>query len=132
MRKEIEIVWHDRVVDKDAADQEEFVELIMIVMNIVCGQTGQGMEMLSILYKGITAINRNILISNEQIMICTEYHKSQAIMDDIKVWLIWYYINKDSEGRTVSFLKSDQVEDDLSTLYRFFRAFTILNISTGF
>jgi hypothetical protein len=30
--------------------------------------------------------DRNIFVQDGQIMVGTDYHKSQAVMDDVKVW----------------------------------------------
>jgi len=57
-------------------------------MNFTCGETGRGEEILSIQYKNSMDKDRNILIDDGQIQIATEYHKSQAIMDDLKVLLV--------------------------------------------
>jgi len=82
-----DVVWQERGIREYTTDQEEFLELILVAMNFTCGQTGRGMEMLSIVFKNITAADRNVILLDGQIMISTEYHKSQAIMDDIKVYL---------------------------------------------
>jgi len=82
-----EVIWQQCGTREYAAAQEEFLESVLVAMNLTCGQTGRGMEMLSIVFKNITAADRNVILLDGQIMISTEYHKSQAIMDDIKVHL---------------------------------------------
>ena len=47
-------------------------------------------KMLSIVYKNIAIIDKNVILLNDQIMINIKYHKSQSIMNDIKVYLLFY------------------------------------------
>jgi hypothetical protein len=70
----------------------EFLELLLLAINWTCGQAGRGTEMLSILYKNKMSADRNIYLLDGQVMIATEYHKSQAIMDDIKVVHLFKFI----------------------------------------
>jgi hypothetical protein len=63
----------------------EFLELLLLAINWTCGQIGRGTEMLSLLYRNKMSADRNIFVQDGQIMVGTEYHKSQAVMDDIKV-----------------------------------------------
>ena len=79
------IMWKKEWIRKYVKIQEEFMELCLMAMNFTCGQTGRGTEMLSIVYKNIAAADRNVILLDGQIMISTEYHKSQSITDDIKV-----------------------------------------------
>jgi hypothetical protein len=85
-----EITWRKNGIRKYATDQDEFLELILMTINLTCGQTGRGAEMLSIIYKNVAAADRNVIVLDGQIMISTEYHKSQAITDDIKVQIGFY------------------------------------------
>jgi hypothetical protein len=82
------IEWNQRGVGQYHRDRELFLELILLSMNFTCGETGRGQEILSIQYKNSMDKDRNILIDDGQIQIATEYHKSQAIMDDLKVSLV--------------------------------------------
>ena len=41
--------------------------------------------MLSLLFKNKMAAARNVIVQDGQVVIVTEYHKSQSMMDDIKV-----------------------------------------------
>jgi hypothetical protein len=61
-------------------------------VNFTCGETGRGEEILSIQYKNSMDNDRNILIDDGQIQIAMEYHKSQAIMDDLKVLLVYFQL----------------------------------------
>jgi hypothetical protein len=63
----------------------EFLELLLLAINWTCGQTGRGTEMLCLLYKNKMSGDRNIFVQDGQIMVGTDYHKSQAVMDDVKV-----------------------------------------------
>jgi len=64
---------------------DDFRELILVEMNWTGGLTGRGTEMESLLFENKQAAGRNIYIDDGQIKVITEYHKSQAITDDIKV-----------------------------------------------
>jgi hypothetical protein len=79
------------VMKKEAMDEytkydTQFREMILLAINWTCGQTGRGTEMLSLLYKNKMSAMRNVMIEDGQIVIETEYHKSQNITDDIKVY----------------------------------------------
>ncbi len=63
----------------------EFRELILLTINWTDGLMRRGTEILSLLFKNKMAVGRNLIVLNGQIMVAMEYHKSQAIMDDIKV-----------------------------------------------
>src|SRR5437762_13667902 len=62
-----------------------FLEYMLILMYVTCGQSGRGSEVSSLLYNYMMDRNRNILIEDGQIMFVCEYHKSMAMMDDVKV-----------------------------------------------
>ena len=47
-------------------------------------------EILSIIYKNIAIIDKNIILLNNQIMINIKYHKSQSITNNIKIYLLFY------------------------------------------
>jgi len=79
------MVMIKEATDKYTQHDIEFRELILLAINWTCGQTGRGTEMLSLLYKNKMSATRNVMIENGQIVIETEYHKSQNITDDIKV-----------------------------------------------
>ena len=87
------IEWNKRSVEQYHRDRELFLELILLSMNFTCGETGRGQEILSIQYKNSMDKDRNVLIDDGQIQIATEYHKSQAIMDDLKVSLSRFQLN---------------------------------------
>jgi len=60
-------------------------ELLCVLIILTCGQSGRGTEMTSLLYMNTMESERNILIEDGQLMLVTEYHKSMAMMDDLKV-----------------------------------------------
>src|SRR5947199_10786638 len=68
-------------VDEYTNDDIKFRELILLAINWTAGLTGRGTEMLSLLYKNKMAAARNLIVQDGQIVIVTEYHKSQSIMD---------------------------------------------------
>src|SRR5437667_21349 len=63
----------------------KFKKLLCILMMVTCGQTGRGTELTSLLYMNTMNGNRSIYIEDGQVMFITQYHKSQAIMDGLKV-----------------------------------------------
>lgn len=65
--------------------QREFLNLLAILVVLTCGSTGRGTEMLSVRYKNKNQADRNVFILEGQVMLYTEYHKSQQIMQDVKV-----------------------------------------------
>jgi hypothetical protein len=77
-------------VDEYTKNDTEFRELIVLAINWTGGLTGRGMEILSLLFKNKMAAGRNLIVWNGQLMVVTEYHKSQAITDDIKVLIDIY------------------------------------------
>jgi hypothetical protein len=77
--------WKDTEIDQYAAVQTKFLEHILIAFNIVGGLTGRGTEMLSVLYRNTSATDRHILIQDGQVIVATQYHKSQNVMDALKV-----------------------------------------------
>ena len=80
-----EIVFLAEGKEQYTRNDEEFRELLLMAVNWTCGLTGRGMEMVSLLFENKQAAARNVFIYDGQIMITTEYHKSQAITEDIKV-----------------------------------------------
>jgi hypothetical protein len=83
-------------VDEYTKHDTEFRELILLGINWTDALTGRGTEMLSLLFKNKMSAGRNVIVQNGQIMIATDYHKSQAITDDIKVCLDVYECSDNS------------------------------------
>jgi len=63
----------------------KFKKLLCVLMMLTCGQTGRGSELTSLLYMNTMNGDRSIYIEDGQVMFITQYHKSQAIMDSLKV-----------------------------------------------
>src|SRR6266496_5270353 len=72
-------------VDEYTKHDTEFRELIVLGINWTDGLMRRGTEILSLLFKNKMAVGRNLIIWNGQFLVMMEYHKSQVIMDDIKV-----------------------------------------------
>jgi hypothetical protein len=64
-------------------------ELLAILMMFTCGLSGRGTEMTSLRWMNTMDGDRNIYIEDGQIMFITEYHKSMALMDNQKVYILW-------------------------------------------
>ena len=80
-----EISFDAAAVDGYESWVNKFLENMLILMNVTCGQSGRGTEISSLLYKNMMEGNRHILIEDGQVMFVSEYHKSMAVMDDVKV-----------------------------------------------
>ena len=74
-------------VDVYTKDDIAFRELILLAINWTGELTGRGTEILSLLFKNKMAAARNVIIQDGQVILMIEYHKSQAVMDDIKVYI---------------------------------------------
>jgi len=79
------VEWKAAFVRVYILAQNTFLELILIGLNTLGGLTGRGPEILSLLYQNTPETDRHILLQAGQIVIATQYHKSQNIMDAIKV-----------------------------------------------
>lgn len=64
---------------------ENFREILALLMMFTCGLSGRGTEMTSLRWCNTMDGDRSIYIEDGQIMFVTEYHKSMALMDDQKV-----------------------------------------------
>ena len=72
-------------VDEYEADDMKFRELLAILMMITCGLSGRGTEMTSLRYINTMEGDRSMYVEDGQMMFITEYHKSMALMDEVKV-----------------------------------------------
>ena len=61
-------------------------------MNFIYKEIERNQEILFIQYKNLMNKNYNILINDEQIQIAIKYHKSQVIINDLKISLIYYQL----------------------------------------
>ena len=64
---------------------EQFREILALLMMFTCGLSGRGTEMTSLRWMNTMDGDRNIYIEDRQLMFVTEYHKSMALIDDQKV-----------------------------------------------
>ena len=80
--------WKSGFVDEYIRSQNKFLEHILIGLNTLGGLTGRGPEILSILYHNTPESDRNIILQAGQVVVTTVYHKSQNIMDVIKVYIL--------------------------------------------
>lgn len=71
--------------DNYAKWDEQFREILALLMMFTCGLSGWGTEMTSLRWMNTMNGDRSIYIEDHQLMFVTEYHKSMALMDDQKV-----------------------------------------------
>ena len=83
--QEQRIVWRVEGIKEYEKMTNEFLEYILVAMNMQGGQTGRGEEMVMMTYKNTPDGERNLKIESGQVVLETVYHKSQAIMDSLKV-----------------------------------------------
>ena len=79
------IVWRTEGIKEYEKMATQFLEYILVAMNMQGGQSGRGEEMVSTTYKNTPEGERNLKIESGQMVLETVYHKSQAIMDSLKV-----------------------------------------------
>lgn len=79
------LTFQQTAVDEYLKDDEYFRELLALLIMFTCGMSGRGTEMTSLRYMNTMDGDRNITIEGGQFMLVTEYHKSQAMMDESKV-----------------------------------------------
>ena len=68
-----------------ASAAEMFLEYLLILIHVTGGQPRRGTEITTLRYANAMQSMRNIFIKEGQVMIVTEYHKSMAVMDQLKV-----------------------------------------------
>jgi hypothetical protein len=71
--------------DNYSRRDEQFREILALLMMFTCGLSGRGTEMTSLRWMNTMDGDRSIYIEDRQLMFVTEYHKSMALMDDQKV-----------------------------------------------
>lgn len=82
--------WNPGFINEYIRTQNKFLEHILIGLNTLGGLTGRGPEILSLLYENTPESDRNILVQAGQLVVTTGYHKSQNIMDALKVYIPTY------------------------------------------
>jgi len=86
-----ELVFIRAGVDEYLKWDEKFRVLLVILFVLTCGQTGRGREMTSLLYMNTMETDRHILIEDGRFMLITIYHKSMAVMDEVRVETIFIF-----------------------------------------
>ena len=79
------IVWRIEGIKEYERMVTEFLEYMIVAMNMQGGQAGRGEEIVSTTYKNTPEGERNLKIESGQMVLETVYHKSQAMMDSLKV-----------------------------------------------
>jgi hypothetical protein len=62
-----------------------FRRILLVLLSLTCGLSGRGREMTSLKYMNTVIGDRGLLLKAGQFMAITEYNKSQAITDALKV-----------------------------------------------
>ena len=77
-------------VDEYEARDTKFREYLALLMIFNPGLSGRGTEATSLKYINTMEGDRSIYLEDGQIMFITEYHKSMALMDEVKVcWAVY-------------------------------------------
>jgi len=71
--------------DNYAKWDEQFHEILMLLMMFICGLSEWRTEMTSLHWMNIMNRDQSIYIEDHQLMFVTEYHKSMALMNAQKV-----------------------------------------------
>lgn len=95
--------FHKSAVDEYLKWDTMFRELVVVLIMFTCGVSGRGTEMTSLRFTNTMDGDRMIYIEDGQIMIITEYHKSMALMDELKVY------PRNSVGLTVGYTEISAV-----------------------
>src|SRR5436305_9738477 len=82
------IEFHKAAIDDYEHWMERFLKILYIVVLITCGLPRRTKEMTSLKFVNTMNGDRNIYLEDGQFMFVTEYHKSQAIMDMLKVIIL--------------------------------------------
>jgi hypothetical protein len=86
LRKEgDELQWISSGIADYESVVERLLEFLLILIHITGGQPGRGTEITTLRYANAMQSMRNIFIKEGQVMIVTEYNKSVAVMDQVKV-----------------------------------------------
>ena len=88
------ILYAEEQVNEYEHKVMEFLELLCCLCIMTCGQSGRGTEITSLQYKNTMSTIRGILVEDGQIMLVTEYHKSQAVTDQVLTGLKKHALTK--------------------------------------
>jgi hypothetical protein len=83
------IVWKLEGIKQYEQSCKEFLEYIVVAVNMQGGETGRGEEMMMTTYKNTSADERNWKVDSGQLVLDTTYHKSQHMIDRVKVSLLY-------------------------------------------
>jgi len=83
--KDGRIYFRSKEVIKYTSKVEAFLEYLLILIHLTGGQPARGTELTTIRYRNVLQNLRNIYIEDGQVMVVTEVHKSQTIMDAPRV-----------------------------------------------
>jgi len=101
LRKETNgLQWISKGVRDYESAAKRFLEYLLILTHITGGQPGRGTEIMTLRYANAMQSMRNVFVKEGQVMIVTEYHKSMAMMGQVKIiprflseWgSYWWYI----------------------------------------
>jgi len=79
------MMWKPQILTQYRISQNKFREYMLICFNILGGLTGRGPEILSVKYRNSVNMDRHLIIRDGQVVLVTQYHKSQNVTDAIKV-----------------------------------------------
>jgi len=79
------IKWKSAFINQYTWAQNRFLKHILIEINTMNELTSRGIEMLLLLYHNVPEMNCNIILRAGQIVASMEYHKSQNVMNAIKI-----------------------------------------------
>ena len=77
--------WKITGIEQYRRSRELFLEFVLVYINCQCGESGRAEEVLSTKYKNSTGGDRNVFLDESQLLMILDYHKSQAMMDAVKV-----------------------------------------------
>ena len=86
------IELHKTAVDDYEHWMKRFLEILYIIVLITCGLPGKTKEMTSLKFVNTMNDDRNIYLEDEQFMFIIKYHKSQTIIDILKIFDILFQI----------------------------------------
>jgi hypothetical protein len=86
LRKETNgLQWISKGVRDYESAAKRFLEYLLILTHITGGQPGRGTEIMTLRYANAMQSMRNVFVKEGQVMIVTEYHKSMAMMGQVKI-----------------------------------------------
>ena len=80
-----DLSFNPAVVKSYEESDVSFRRILLALLSLTCGLSGRGTEMTSLKYMNTVVGDRGVLLKGGHFVAITEYHKSQAIMDALKV-----------------------------------------------